>query len=241
MTADIADSAGDWFWGHSAGEKKDGGLISNPFKDYGTYEEGRQGAFYKAIGVDSQIKDEKEDKEKKEKKVDEKEHKKDKEKEEKKVDKEEKSDGNKKVEKKVDEETSDKKKEEKKVADGSGAPSPDNTLDTLNVTNLYLQDKALSDLLQSGRNPEKEAYRAIVESSGNDKDSGRGGESKDKKGKQNEMVIRVVVEGKVEGMTAENQGTIAGAIAGTFDSAVAGITNFITGDGYNLSEDQSRG
>jgi outer membrane biosynthesis protein TonB len=229
MADDAGGAVGDWFWGHSAGEEKSGGFISNPFKDYGTYEEGRQGAFYKAIGIDSQIKDEKE-----EKKVD-----KDKKEEKEKKTEDKKEDGNKKAEKKVDE---DSKKEEKKVAGSDTPSSPEgSTLDTLNVTNLYIQDKSLSDLLQSGRNPEKEAYRAIVESSGNDREVGKASEGKDKKGKANEMVIRVVVEGQVEGMTAENQGTIAGAIAGTFDSAVAGITNFITGDGYDLSQDQSRG
>jgi len=228
MTADIADSAGDWFWGHSAGEKKSGGLISNPFKDHGTYEEGRQGAFYKAIGVDSQIKDEKKkDKEDKEKKVDE---------------KADKSDGNKKAEKKLEEEDTKKKGEHKLAGEDRSTTAPEggSTLDTLNVANLYIQDKSLSDLLQSGRNPEKEAYRAIVESSGNDREVGKAGE-KDKKGKANEMVVRVVVEGSIDGMTNENQTTVAGSIANAFDSAVSGITNFITGDGYNLSEDQSRG
>ncbi|OCA85225.1 phage tail tape measure protein [Pseudobacillus wudalianchiensis] len=43
----VGTGLGDWLFGHKAGQEKFNGLLSNPFKDPGTYTEDRQGALSK--------------------------------------------------------------------------------------------------------------------------------------------------------------------------------------------------
>ncbi|GLY12211.1 phage tail tape measure protein [Pseudobacillus badius] len=45
----VGTGIGDWLFGHKAGQEKFNGLLSNPFKDPGTYTEDRQGALSKLI------------------------------------------------------------------------------------------------------------------------------------------------------------------------------------------------
>ncbi|MEK4030692.1 phage tail tape measure protein [Pseudobacillus sp. FSL P4-0506] len=60
MAVDQAGTGiGDWLFGHKAGQEKFNGLLSNPFKDAGTYAEDRQGALSKLFFGDKENKENK--------------------------------------------------------------------------------------------------------------------------------------------------------------------------------------